>query len=245
MKPLSDVIERWQRQAEECRAWSEAHPELAAAWDEALEEDEARDRVRRLEANEREILASAGPMLRRMGVPAVPVEDIENGIRGGFRETEALNAAHRFVESNQSLLVLFGGTGAGKTVAACWCLLRARRRKDYRDDEWELDPSRGMFVRGSAIARLSRFDDGGQWERMLSVRWLVVDDLGAQLGGDYFSERINELVDARYADRLRTVITCNVAPDIFAERMGDRIVSRIRGGGMVVGCGDLDLRGAA
>ena len=238
----SDVLARWMREADEARAWAAAHPELAAAWDEAAEEEEERDRVRRAAANEREILASAGPTLRRMGVPVVTVEALESGLRGSLRDTKALCAARRFVAGRQSLLVLFGGAGAGKTLAACWCLLRARSRKEYREDEWVLDAGRGAFVRGSAIARLSRFDDGGVWDRLLSVRWLVVDDLGAQGGGDYFSERINELVDARYADRLRTIVTCNVTPEAFRERVGDRIVSRIRGDGAVVGCGDDDLR---
>jgi hypothetical protein len=239
-----DVLQYWLQRSQEVASWAAANPELAAAWDDAIAEDEHRERMAALERSEREILASAGPGLRRMGVPAVTVQDIEDGIRGGFRDTLAMRAAQAFTTSTRSLLLLFGGPGAGKTVAACWCLLRARSRKDYRESEWQLDPSRGMFVRGAEIARLSRFDDRRRWEQMLSVRWLVVDDLGAQAGGDYMAERLDELIDTRYSEQRRTVITCNIAPGELRERLGDRIVSRIRGSGLVVGCGDEDLRRA-
>ena len=237
-----DVLSKWQRLAQEVRDWTAAHPELAAAWDAAMLEDERHDDDLRRKRNELEILASAGAMLPRMGVPALAVGAIVNGIRHGFMKTEALEAARRFVtDKSKSTLVLFGGAGAGKTVAACWCLLRARSLSDF-DDSWQLDPAVGAFVRSTAAARIPRFDESGAWDRILSVKWLVLDDLAVEGGGAFWAERLDELVDVRHSDRRRTVITCNLPPDEFQAKVGGRIMSRIREAGMVVGCGASDLR---
>lgn len=248
---VGSYLAGWVKRAEERKRWEAEHPEEAAAQAAAEEERERAATAAEALRWRRLFVASIPRELHAMGAPSRIAEAIfaeedraERGEPRRFDQTEAAVAARAFVESRKSMLLLFGGVGAGKSTAAAWTLLRARSVGN-EPHEITLDPTRGMFVRATELARMSKFDDGGEWARVLRVRWLVVDDLGVENMGDFWAERINELLDVRYGDRLRTVLTANKSRDEFKAIYGDRIVSRIRDDGLVANAGDVDLRRSA
>lgn len=149
------------------------------------------------------------------------------------------------------ILVLAGGTGAGKTTAAAWIALKG-------------DDTMPGFILASELERRGRYDkDLRSWLPERSS--LVIDDLGAELldGKGVFRSWLDEIVDAFYSSKRRLILTTNLKAKItdehraecaeqkidpepqFRERYGDRVRSRIFQVGQWAGCGNTDLREVA
>jgi DNA replication protein DnaC len=215
---LARFMETCRRQREELQQWTAANPELARDWDAALVEEEDRKRARQ----ERGAIEWA---LSEARVPSRAREAWEDGLR----ETEAVKALHRWLESGRTFLLLTGGPGTGKTVASVEAVARLKRAR---------------FARAVETCRLGLYTHGDV-ERMAELRrcrLLVLDDLGAEFLSDVWLSQFDELVDYRYGERLRTVFTSNLTPESFRDRYGARVADRIRHDGQVVRCGDLSLR---
>lgn len=242
------ALARIMARAAETKAWADANPELNLAWEEAWEEDRKRSEGKERARWEQALIRSIHSRIPDMGAPkrlaeAVEAELLLSPEKRQYWDTKAMQSARRFMAERRTFLLMLGGAGAGKTAAACWVLTHARTRV-YEDWQIEIEPSRGMFVRAAEAARIPRFEDEDNlWRRMLRVQWLVLDDLGVETMSDFWNERINELLDARYGNRLRTVLTSNLEVAPFKARYGDRIVSRLRDDSIIVGVGNDDLRG--
>jgi hypothetical protein len=144
--------------------------------------------------------------------------------------TKALDHAAVFTNGDKTVLVLLGGTGAGKTLATCWIAQ-------------QFGGPRPGWIRAGGLERAGRYDrDLHQWiaERTL----LVVDDLGVEFmdGKGAFLSVLDELVDAAWCRNGRLVLTSNLSVEAFAARYESRIWSRICDVGMVGNCGGKDLR---
>lgn len=197
-------------------AWSAAHPELSRDWDRALEEEQRRER----EAEQRRLKRA---LMREAGVPQRILEAHGKGLTA----TTATEAVQTFLSSGKTFLLLLGSPGCGKSVAAAQVLHRG-----------------GVFVRAVELTRLSAYDkdDRRTWASTVDAGALVVDDLGAELLHDAWRPMLDELVDARYGARARTVLTSNMDKDAFKARYGERIVDRIRHDGYVESCGNKSMR---
>lgn len=198
------------------KAWHDANPDLAAAWEEALFEDEARTYER----------AEARAKLERLRQAGVPTRAVEAWAKG-LDATRAVEAVRTFQQSEKCFLLLLGSPGCGKTVAAAAALTKG-----------------GVFVRAVELARLSSFDaaDRATFARCCDARVLVLDDLGAELLHDGWRPALDELVDVRYGERLPTLLTTNLDAASFKARYGERIADRIRHDGFVETCGDKSRR---
>lgn len=232
---MEEIRKRSEERLDALREWTQANPELAAAWDEAIAFGEAlRDEARN----------RGGHMfsLVEAGVPQRCAEIVANG----FEETTAMVAARTFVASNRSFLLLSGGPGTGKTVAAAWTL-----EQKYVALRWGGDKSK--FIRAQELARLSLFEkiDKDFFGMLATVKRLAIDDLGAEMFHDGVRSMIDELLDRRYGARLRTALTTNLAPSskdpaipCFKKRYGERIADRIRHDGLVEIVGNKSMRKA-
>lgn len=191
--------------------------------------------------------------LRHCGAPPEAVSVLA---AGAPRYTPALRAAEDFLHGSKRFLVLGGGTGAGKTLAACWCLKAALRRETRTGYGFlEYDSDAGLFLRLFRLTRLSDFDmpDRLLFRRACDARVLVLDEVQRARPGEELTPRgqewLDEVLDARDAAHKRTVLTTNLsvrhdAPDEkrLARFVGDRAASRIARSCQVQDCGTADLR---
>lgn len=190
--------------------------------------------------------ARLGDHLSRCGVPTVILE----AAKSPSLPTPATAAVNAWLPGTESFLVLLGRPGSGKSVAAATILRAARKSTAFLGSDgpvatWRYSSRGGLFVRAGALATGVFADEGrARFERSLAVQFLVLDELGAERidNSGIWLSMLDELIGHREANRLRTVITSNLTLAQFAERYGDRVVSRLRGAGNVVGCGDTDLR---
>lgn len=117
--------------------------------------------------------------------------------------------------AKNSTLVISGGNGCGKTVAATWWAMRFHGVP--------------RFLRASTLAASSRYDRD-QRSAILEAPALVLDDLGAEYmdSKGSFLVDLDELLDVFYGDYRPLLITTNAAFDVFRMRIGERVADRLR-----------------
>ncbi|MEU4964180.1 ATP-binding protein [Streptomyces smyrnaeus] len=128
------------------------------------------------------------------------------------------------VEHGPSLLLL-GPTGVGKTHQAYGAL------------RW-LAPT-GVVAPWTAVSAVDLYaalrprknnDPEAEFWKLAMAELLFIDDVGAERKPTEFTEEVNfRLVNYRYAHRLPTIFTSNVMPQQLADRVGDRVASRLAG----------------
>lgn len=120
-------------------------------------------------------------------------------------------------------LVLFGGTGTGKTKAAIAAGYAAAGQGVHTRFTSQLDYLLALRPGGT--------DDPGAFrERYAGTGLLILDDLGAETedASQFVRQEIVALLDARLRQDRRQIITTNLMPAALADAFGDRTVSRLR-----------------
>jgi DNA replication protein DnaC len=62
-----------------------------------------------------------------------------------------------------------------------------------------------------------------------AVDVLALDDLGADRATGWAQDRLYEILNHRYNERRRTILTTNLGPDEMEQHVGDRVLARIDG----------------
>jgi DNA replication protein DnaC len=183
-------------------------------------------RVRELEAEAEAERARERDRLRRVALDRLGVAPKARAVAeaGSLQDTPARAS----LRGLGTFLVLSGGAGCGKTVAAA---------------EWLLGKGHGLWLSASALARWKRYDEA-EMRRLCDAPALVVDDLGTEYLDDKgnFLALFDELINERYEGARPTVFTTNLAVDAFRERYGARIISRLAEVGRFVTVDGPDLR---
>lgn len=138
-------------------------------------------------------------------------------VSGAVGPTEAMKAVQA---SFGDVLVLSGGIGTGKTLAACWWAEKGAKPGT---------PFPGsVFMTAAELARWPRYDMA-KMSALLERPHLVIDDLGTEYMDDKgnFMAVLDEVIGTRCANMRRTVITTNLSAKGFRERYGARITDRI------------------
>jgi chromosomal replication initiation ATPase DnaA len=141
--------------------------------------------------------------------------------RGSYSLACAFYAAKDMGRGNLSrgnFLVLAGPTGVGKThltMAIAW--------------EWFEDDFSVVFSRvDDLLDDLRRgYDDNTYHQKLERIRrcsLLVLDDLGTEHAKEWAGEKMDRIVDWRYASRMPLVVTTNVK----SEDLAPRLVSRLK-----------------
>jgi hypothetical protein len=213
------------------RAWEAENPELAAAWTEALAEDDTRGKALDLARRQAAMAAGAPATLNKLGVPR-PVSHALSAPRA----TPALLAAKEWWLSGRPVLLLLGGVGSGKTTGAAWVLLRQLEREagvTHPSGGHPVDPA--MFATAPEFNGLSDYHpESRAWlERLCRCTLLVLDDLGTERMGDGELSCVQRVISERHATNRRTVLTSNLTAAAFVARYGERVADRIRESGTV------------
>lgn len=170
------------------------------------EAEAAHERQRRVER----ILAQVGPRI---------TDDVAARIRAGAGLTDT--AAHvvvtAWLATDTPALIVSGGTGSGKTVAA----IRAMEQH-----------TRPQFLRalriGAHFERWSADREDGTEPIDFHADLIVIDDLGQEPTEDRRAmPALEEVLDQRQSARTRTLITTNLNADQIRDRYSERIRSRL------------------
>ena len=158
---------------------------------------------------------------------------------------EVIRQVSPFVDGTCQGALIHGPVGTGKThlgvamlKAAAVGAVRARIRASILATSAPalLSEIRSSFRDGASLSE----DD--LIRRYSSVEFLLVDDLGVERGTEFAIQTLYLIVDARYTAMRRTVFTSNLSVAEVAERLGDRIASRIVGMGCVLHLDGKDRR---
>lgn len=176
------------------------------------------------------------------GVPELEAEVVAQGAA----DNPVTTAVREFAAGPLTFCLVLGGAGSGKTIAVCEALLNAKMFWDG-GKSWAYSPSEAKFFLSSDLARLSYFDTEsvktlGRAER---CPWLVLDDVGSELVTDTWRSNLSEIINQRNSHRRKTLITSNLTSEDFKAKYDGRIISRIRGNGVVLISGSTDLRRSA
>ena len=160
--------------------------------------------------------------LRFQGMP----QRIIDTLQSDPKNTSSIIAVKKFMESPKEAwcLVLAGPKGCGKSTAGAYYLW------DKTKSMTSSPPKNMRWWTASRVARVSGYND--HLDEMMSVPLMVIDDLGVEYldKNGYFNHRLDELIDDRYSNYRKTIITTNLNAKDFQTRYGARVADRIREG---------------
>jgi DNA replication protein DnaC len=207
------------------------------------------------EAAQQERCEQAARCIRRNMWHAAQIPKRLQGARFADLDAATQAAVGLWIDDPDAALLTFtGAVGSGKTHAAvatvhesiarmpddavfkaCYICERDRIAR-MRDDElsalglrW---PVASFVSWPDALADVREFrkdeDPAGRLAAFDGI--LLLDDLAAGAATDFGRETLYRIIDKRWRDGLRLVTTADVAPKALAERLGDRIASRLLSG---------------
>jgi DNA replication protein DnaC len=195
--------------------------DLRATYEQRFRQQEAEERARQqevLDAGERQRKRERKERLKRAGA-RLGDSMVEACVADSLSPTEALKAVRGWYESRSTpWLIVSGGTGCGKTVAAASLVAGITGAAWFRADDL-VRAFAGFF--GDAAERQ---------EHAKNAPLLVLDDVGGELDAARMLPALLELLDARLsASEHPTIVTTNLRKAEFAERyQNKRLYSRLR-----------------
>lgn len=160
-----------------------------------------------------------------------------------------------FLRKEHESLSLFGPSGTGKTHLAA-ALLKARLAHQAHQELPELEPletpvrESALFVTVPSLLFEIRATFAGTdattekdlVRRHCEAGLLVLDDLGAEKPSEWVNQTLYLILDRRYAELRKTIVTSNLTLDEIAEKLGDRLPSRLVGMGGILQLDGPDRR---
>lgn len=166
------------------------------------------------------------------------------------------SAAERFIadilsKKSPYWISLIGSSGAGKTMLGKWIYGQFKAKLDWEID-WpatertrsparpygEIIRHRGDYTSWRRVANLLREGEHRMFDDLCAVRFLFVDDIGAEYGSPFVDAKLYELCSRR--EGKWTIFTANLSLADIENRIDARVASRmIRHGSVVV---DVDVK---
>ena len=188
-------------------------------------------------------------LLSSQGLP----KRLLKNLHSSFQSTYATKSVDEFhgSDDNAWCLVLSGDKGCGKSTAAAYWLYSILTYPRTEYDKRRVTTKTRRWYSSSRIQRISDYkENGSELEKLFVVPHLVIDDLGVEYldAKGYTQKRFDEILDERYSNFRKTLITTNLNARDFRDRYGTRIFDRIReglsSGGAFVEIGERSYRAA-
>lgn len=162
----------------------------------------------------------------------LPPHPLWQRAREKLAPTPAMQVAQNWLTSEAWGLLMLGGVGRGKSQAAAWLHLRLREeaiRVAQAPGVYER-PGDVLWLRARVLQQLPWHEREKVLGRCAPAYGLVVDELGAEDTNTI--QTLSDLLEDRGDQCRHTVITTNLDRASFGERYGDRLVDRLRAGGL-------------
>jgi DNA replication protein DnaC len=116
---------------------------------------------------------------------------------------------------NKKSLFFYGNTGTGKTYA-----LHALSKSRGKVDNFVtlLVEFRDYMQKGFYFTKIRDY---------INEDYLFIDDIGSETVSNFVLEFLYMVINGRYENMKRTVLSTNLTIEAFQERYGDRITSRL------------------
>lgn len=144
-----------------------------------------------------------------------------------IKDEVILKRVHEWIKSDQPILTISGKCGTGKTYfcAAMYAYMMNSLRGDvYAHNENSLlrKVRSSMDLKGDYLQAL---------HQAINYDFLIIDDIGSSGYTEWRAEILFELIDKRYSDSRKTLLTSNLSPTdlkkTYGDFQGERIVSRL------------------
>jgi len=146
-----------------------------------------------------------------------------DGLVAVAREKQAERSGPIASVINGPSLLLLGVCGVGKTHEAYGAMRELAVSGVYA--QWQVTTAADLYA---ALRPRYGVDSEAEFRKYRDARLLFVDDLGAERKPTEFTEEVNfRLINHRYEHHMPTLLTSNVEPKQLAERLGDRVTSRL------------------
>ncbi len=139
------------------------------------------------------------------------------------------NFANTFEPASSESLVLFGGTGLGKThLSSSVAATVIERGHDVcyvsavslmSDFEFHRFGNRSVGMSGETL----------DTDRYYDCDLLIIDDLGTEITNQFTTSVLYDLINTRITRHRSTIISTNLSQEEFRRRYWDRITSRVLG----------------
>lgn len=154
---------------------------------------------------------------------------------------EAFEVARAYADDPYQWLILIGDYGCGKTHLAAaianYALTNLNMRPVFSVVPDLLDYLRSTFSPSAEMRFESRFDT------IRSADLLVLDDLGTENTTPWAKEKLFQIVNHRYMERLPTVVTTNAEPDRIDGRIRSRLFDVGLSTSVFIDAGDFRTQG--
>lgn len=183
----------------------------------------------------------ARSMQHARGIPPRIAEMLQAGTTDN---TPAVKGLASCLRDGSHTVVMWGGTGRGKSVAAARYVMAP-----YEYGPGTLDRGPLFCTTRDYLRALRNNGPVLDWlwtpDRVELSDRLALDDAGSELADakGWGPGEIAAMLNSRHERRLVTVITTNMTPEDFRDRYGDRLMSRLQDGGVWLECDGPDLRG--
>lgn len=167
---------------------------------------------------------------RNLGRSRIPAEYADLDLSTYPDRRIAADVIDWWHELPSAWLLLVGDLGVGKTGLTIGLVKRALadgRTALFRPMTELLGDIRATYRTRDA----SEPDEAAMMRSLKEIDLLALDDVGTERMTGWVQERMFEVLNHRYNERRRTIISTNLGPDELSEHVGDRIMSRILGMG--------------
>lgn len=175
-------------------------------------------------------LVAAGRAERNLGRSRIPAEYADLDLTTYPDRRIASDIADWWYELPSAWLLLVGDLGVGKTGLTIGLVKKALadgRTALFRPMTELLGDIRATYQTRDGSAP----DEAAMMRSLKEIDLLALDDVGTERMTGWVQERMFEVLNHRYNERRRTVISTNLGPDELEAHVGDRIMSRILGMG--------------
>lgn len=172
--------------------------------------------------------------IRREAWAAIVPEDMRRAVMDVV-DPKAADPINRWLIAEpptRGNVILVGPVGVGKTFAA------------YAIGHALVDVGEHVYAVTTAALLKAMRPEGDRRieERARAAAYLILDDLGAEALTEWGVSVLTDVLDERFRERRPTVVTANASYRDLAARLGERIMSRLTGGAVVVTIDGHDRR---